>query len=105
MVKKNPYDPITEDEKKLQAKQKIDRDKNLKEAELAAKKCLNNKDFVKYKEKYAILEELTIESLKSYEEPDVIKYATTVKVMLAKLNQLGLLLSAVNLDNKPRGKK
>ncbi len=101
----NPFKPVSEEEKKRRAKLKLDHEVALKEVAELNKKCLNDSKFVKYKEKYLKLEELTIEMLKNYQEPDVVKYATTVKIALAKLNQLGFLLHDINIDNRPKGKK
>lgn len=105
MINKSPYAPVTEEEKKLAEKKKKELEKVRKEAEALANKCINHKDFVKYRDKYLKLKTLTIDSLIEYEEPDPMKYALSVKVALAKLHQLKLLIRDVEVDNRPRGKK
>lgn len=102
---KNPYRKPTEEDKALAEKKKKDLEKIRKEAEALANKCINHSSFVKYREKYLKLRELTIDSLINYEEPDPLKYAFGVRTALTKLHQLRLLLDAVNLDNRPKGKK
>ena len=104
-MQRNPYHKPSEDELKLAAKkaEKLANDK--KEIEALANKCLNSKDFAKYRDKYEKRRALIIDTLIDYIEPDPIKYAFQVRVMLSDLRQLRLLLDNVVSDNRPRGKK
>ena len=101
---KNPYRKPTEEEAAFFAKREKDMEKLRKEAEVLANRCINDKIFVKYREKYLKLRELTIDSLINYEEPDPMKYAFGVRTALTKLHQLRLLLDTVEIDNRPRKK-
>ena len=103
--KRNPFKrPTAEEQARIDARNK-EKEKLQKEVEELASKCLNDSKFIKYREKHLKLENLVIGYLKVYEEPDVVKYATTVKVAFAKLNQLGLLLHDIRLDNRTRKEK
>ena len=103
--RKSPFHKLTMDEMALAEKRARELEKVRNEAEEAANKCLNNKDFVKYRDKYERHKVSIIEHLIDYEEPDPMKYAIAVRVALAKLHQLRLLLHDVTVDNRPKGKK
>ena len=99
------FEPLTEDDKKLADKKKKDREKAWLDTERLANKCLNDKNFIKYKNKYKALEKLVIFQLIDYNDPDPIRFAFNTRRMLDELRQLKLLIENVELDAKPRGKK
>ena len=101
----NPFHKPTTEEMKLTEKKIRDLEKIRKEVERLANRCVNDEKFVKYRDKYLKLRALTIDTLIDYEEPDPLKYAFGVRTALTKLHQLRLLLNAVEMDNRPRGKK
>lgn len=101
----NPFRRLTEEEKKLAEKKAFDLKKAQEEAEEQANKCLNHKEFVRYKEKYERLKQLTIDYLIDYDDPDHMRYAFNVRIAFAKLHQLKLLIHDVQVDNRPRGGK
>lgn len=100
----NPFGKPSPEEKRLQEKKQKEREKVFKEAEALANKCLNHVDFVKYRDKYEKLKQITIDSLIDYEDIDPIRYAFNVRTAFAKLHQLKLLIHDVNVDNRPRKK-
>jgi len=103
--RKSPFHKLTKDEVALAEKRARELEKVRKEAEEAANKCLNSKDFVKYRDKYEKLKAITIESLIDYDDTDYMRYAFTVKIAFAKLYQLKLLLHDVSIDNRSHKEK
>lgn len=102
---KNPWTPKTEEEKAQEATAQAERDKAIKEAQKLASQCVNSKHFVKYKAKYEIVEKQTINELISYDDPEPIRYAFRVRIMLGKLHQLRLLLREVEADDRNKTRK
>ncbi len=104
MAKDNQFRTPSKDEIELRANREKDRQKALKEAEALANKCINSKDFVKYRDKYVALERVTIDALIDFNDPDPIRYAFGMRRMADELRQLKLLLHDVNVDNRPKPK-
>jgi len=100
--KKNPYAPVTAEQRELKEKTQQEKENLLKEAQELANKCLHNKDFVKYKAKYTLLEHATIDALIDYIEPDPMQYAFNVRRTVDELRQLRLLLRGVEADSRER---
>ena len=96
----DPFKPLTEEERQAKLKKLRENEKLASDVIKIANKCLHNTDFVKYRKKYETLEKATVESLLSYDEPNPDRYNSCVRVMLAKLHQLGLLLRSVDGDNR-----
>ena len=88
---------------------KIVRDKEIQDrleraAELGSR-CLNNPDFIKYRENYELLEKLLIQSWLDCTEPDPLKYTVEVRGMALKLHQVRLLLEGVKEDTSKKEAK
>ena len=98
----NPYKPLTQEDKDIAEKKRIEAGKLLKEAQELANKCLNSIDFVRYKNRYEKLERDTIDTLIDFNEPDPMKYAFNVRRALDELRQLRLLLRQVENDSRER---
>ena len=103
--KSNLFEHYTKEEKEQRAKQQIEREKLAKEVAKLANKCLNSTAFVKYREKYELLERVTIDSLIEYNEQDPMRYAFAVRRMTDELRQLRLLIRTVKADNRVKRKK
>ena len=65
-----------------------------------AQRCLENADFIKYKNAYKVVEKKLIEELVYIDENefDVNRYAFRVKDVLSKLKHIGALLRAVSKE-------
>ncbi len=104
MERKTPFTPVAPEEKEKREAASLDKLKALEEAEKLAYKCINNKDFIKYKAKYEIAEREAINFLIGYDDTEPMRYAFRVRIVLGKLHQLRLLIKDVEADARNRKK-
>ena len=102
---RNPYDPVTPEDKAKAEKLKQEQEKARREAEDLANQCLTDEKFVKYRNRYILLEKLTVDRLIEYNDPDPIQFAFNVRRTIDELRQLRLLITSVERDaKKAKGK-
>lgn len=97
MYRFGKIDPIkAEDKKKILEEAKIALDQTI----IAAQKCLNNEQFLKYRLEYENLERKVMNEMIMIDtlETDPVKYGFQMKEVVSKLRHLGALLKGVKAD-------